>query len=71
VWRRLRALATRVGVTSLGVHSLRHYAGARLMRENKGNLCPVEKMRGHESIATTGICALPSDESLATQLTGW
>jgi len=71
VWYRLRALARRAGVTPLGVHSLRHYAGTRLTRENHGNLRPAQKMRGHESIVTTEVYAAPSDESLATQLTAW
>jgi len=71
VWYRLRALARRAGVTPLGVHSLRHYAGTRLTRENKGNLRPTQKMLGHESIVTSEIYAAWSDESLGEQLKTW
>jgi len=71
VWYRLRALARCAGVTPMGVHSLRHYAGTRLTRENKGNLRPAQKMLGHESIVTTEVYAAWSDESLADQLTAW
>jgi len=71
VWYRLRALARRAGVTPLGVHSLRHYAGTRLTRENNGNLRPTQKMLGHESIVTSEIYAAWSDESLGKQLKSW
>ncbi len=71
VWYRLCALARRAGVTPMGVHSLRHYAGARLTRENYGNLHPAQKMLGHESIVTTEVYAAWSDESLADRLTAW
>ncbi len=71
VWYRLRALARRAGVTPLGVHSLRHYAGTRLTRENNGNLRPTQKMLGHESIVTSEIYAAWSDESLGEQLKTW
>jgi len=71
VWYRLRALAKRASVVALGVHSLHHYAGTHLTRENNGNLRPAQKMRGHESIVPTEVDIAPSDESLAAQLTAW
>jgi len=71
VWYRLRALARCAGVTPMGVHSLRHYAGTRLTRENNGNLRPTQKMLGHGSIATSEIYAAWSDESLGAQLKTW
>ncbi len=70
VYYRVRAITQRAGVTPLGVHSLRHYAGTRLVRETD-NLEMASHLLGHSSVATTQIYAKWSDEGLKKTLAAW
>ncbi len=67
---RLQAIAARAGVEYRGLHSLRHSAGTRLVKET-GSLELAAGMLGHSSLDTTRVYAKWSDERLKTALGTW
>ncbi|GGO36794.1 tyrosine-type recombinase/integrase [Deinococcus humi] len=67
---RLHWLCKRVGVSNRGFHSLRHYAGTRLVREGH-TLDATARHLGHASIETARIYAKWADDSLRETLDRW
>jgi len=70
LWRQMRRLALRAGVTPRGVHSLRHYCGTRIVREG-GSLEWAARHLGHSQIETARVYAKWSDEGLKASLSTW
>lgn len=70
VWERMRALATRAGVTPRGVHSLRHHAGTELYRAGLA-LEQVARHLGHADVNTSLIYAKLADTTARDTLAGW
>ncbi len=70
LWRHMRRLAVRAGVTPRGVHSLRHYCGTRIVREG-GSLEWAAQHLGHSQIETARVYAKWSDEGLKASLSSW
>jgi integrase len=68
--RRLRLLCERAGVKPRAVHSLRHAAGTRIVREG-GDLERAARHLGHASLETARIYAKWSDEALKRQVGAW
>ncbi len=63
-------LCSKTDVTYRALHSLRHTAGTRLMRQT-GNPQTVQKFLGHASISTTSIYMKWSDDGLKAALGEW
>jgi integrase/recombinase XerC len=59
-----------VDVPNRGFHSLRHYAGTRLVREGH-SLDDTAHHLGHASIETTRVYAKWSDDGLRKSLGNW
>lgn len=68
--RRLRLVCERAGVKPRAVHSLRHAAGTRIVREG-GDLERAARHLGHASLETARIYAKWSDEALKRQVGAW
>jgi integrase/recombinase XerC len=63
-------LARRGGITRLAVsaHTLRHTFALGYLKQNPGKLVELATLLGHESLDTTAIYALPSEEDLAADV---
>lgn len=70
-YQRLQRLCALAGVTSRGVHALRHYAGTRLAEEHDGNLEAAARHLGHATLETTRIYAKWNDQRLESSVGGW
>ncbi len=69
-WTRLNGVCVRAGVAALGVHSLRHAAGTRLVKET-GSLEEAARHLGHASIETTRVYAKWSNTRLRETMNAW
>ncbi len=69
-WRRLALVCDRAGVDHKGVHSLRHFAGTRVVRETQ-SLEEAARHLGHASIETTRAYAKWSDTRLKATVGAW
>lgn len=69
-WRRLAAVCARAGVDPKGLHSLRHAAGTRVVRETH-SLEEAARHLGHASIETTRAYAKWSDARLKETVGAW
>jgi len=69
-WRRLNLVCDRAGVPRRGVHSLRHSAGTRVVRET-GSLEEAAHHLGHASIETTRVYAKWSNTRLKATVGEW
>ncbi len=69
-WRRMKVLCARAGVTSLGIHSLRHTAGTRVFHETR-SLEDAARHLGHASIETARVYAKWDDTHLKTTVGEW
>jgi site-specific recombinase XerD len=63
-------LARRAGITRIAVsaHTLRHTFALGYLKQNPGKLVELATLLGHESLDTTAIYALPSEEDLAADV---
>lgn len=69
-YNRMKSLAERARVEYRGVHSLRHSAGTRLMRETK-SLEDVSRVLGHSHLDMARIYAKWSDTSARKAMANW
>ncbi len=63
-------LARRAHITRMAVsaHTLRHTFALGYLQQNPGKLVELATLLGHESLDTTALYALPSEEDLAAEV---
>ena len=71
IWWRMKTLCQSAGVTPLGVHSLRHTAATRMVRQDGGNLDLAAQLLGHADIQVTRRYAKVDDAQVAAAVEEW